>query len=128
MSTTVEEMETTAGGDIRGISPGLMEAHIYGGKSLVVDIREPDEVSQQGSITGTVHVPPGLLELRADPQSPSHLSAFDPVRPTILFCAVGTRSALAVQTLRQLGYEDVTHLEGGFQAWKEPRSRSANTR
>jgi rhodanese-related sulfurtransferase len=58
-----------------------------------------------------------LLEFYADPTNEDHLPEFHPNRRTILYCAGGARSALAVETLRQLGYTDVAHLEDGFTAW-----------
>jgi rhodanese-related sulfurtransferase len=58
-----------------------------------------------------------MLEFYADPTSEDHRPEFDPTGRTILYCAGGARSALAVETLQQLGYTDVAHLEGGFTAW-----------
>lgn len=63
-------------------------------------------------------MPRGLLEFWADPASPTHRPQFDPTRPTILYCAAGSRSALAAEALQGLGYSDVAHLDGGIQAWK----------
>jgi rhodanese-related sulfurtransferase len=56
-------------------------------------------------------------EFYADPTSDDHRPEFDPNQRTVLYCAGGARSALAVETLQQLGYADVAHLEGGFTAW-----------
>lgn len=118
MSTTVDELVSTARARIRGLTPGFVEVAIYGGQSLVVDVREVDELDEHGRIPGTLHAPRGMLEFWADPASPLHRPEFDPKRPTILVCATGSRSALAAETLHRLGYADVAHLEGGFQAWK----------
>lgn len=60
-----------------------------------------------------------MLEFSADPTGPYHREECDPGRRTILYCASGGRSALAATTLRQLGYADVAHLDGGFKAWTE---------
>jgi rhodanese-related sulfurtransferase len=60
-----------------------------------------------------------MLEFYADPALPYHKSEFDPERRIILHCASGGRSALAAVTLNQMGYPDVAHLDGGFNAWKE---------
>jgi rhodanese-related sulfurtransferase len=59
-----------------------------------------------------------MLEFHADAASPYHLEALDPSRRTILFCASGGRSALAAETLQRMGYTDVGHLDGGFNAWR----------
>jgi rhodanese-related sulfurtransferase len=89
------------------------------GDPLIVDVREPAEREQLGSIPGAVSAPRGMLEFFADPTSPYHRPEFDPNRRVILHCAAGGRSALAADTLQQLGYSDVAHLDGGFTAWKE---------
>lgn len=85
----------------------------------IVDVREPAEVTSSGTIPGALCVPRGLLEFRADPTSPVHDATLDPRRRTILYCASGGRSALAAATLRELGYPDVAHLDGGFTAWTD---------
>jgi rhodanese-related sulfurtransferase len=59
-----------------------------------------------------------MLEFYADPASPYHRSELDTSARTILYCASGGRSALACDLLRQLGYTDVAHLDGGLKAWK----------
>lgn len=84
---------------------------------MLVDLREPAEISELGRIAGSVHVPRGMLEFRADPTSPYHQDGFDPERRIILHCATGGRSALAAAALRDMGYTNVAHLDGGFKAW-----------
>ena len=87
--------------------------------SLIVDLREPEELEASGRIPGSLHVPRGMLEFRADPETPYHLEPFDRDRRIILHCASGGRSALAAATLKDMGYENVGHLDGGFKAWTE---------
>ncbi|MBA3278881.1 MAG: rhodanese-like domain-containing protein [Geodermatophilaceae bacterium] len=87
--------------------------------ALIVDIRDAPELATSGRIPGSVHVPRGMLEFRADPSSPYHQEGFDPDRRIILHCASGGRSALATATLKDMGYTDVAHLDGGFKAWSE---------
>ncbi len=94
-------------------------AELEAGDPLIVDIREPAEREQHGSIPGAIAAPRGMLEFYADPTSPYHLPELDPSRRVILHCAAGGRSALAADTLQQMGYTDVAHLDGGFTAWKE---------
>ncbi len=60
-----------------------------------------------------------MLEFWADTTSPYHRSEFDPNRRIILHCASGGRSALAADTLQQMGYTNVAHLDGGIKAWSE---------
>lgn len=86
---------------------------------LLVDIREPSERSQAGAIPGAIEAPRGMLEFWADPTSPYHRDEFQPGRRVILHCASGGRSALAAAMLQDLGYENVAHMDGGINAWKE---------
>jgi len=88
-------------------------------EALLVDLREPGERAQHGAIPGAVHAPRGMLEFYADPTSPYHRPEFDPGRRVVLHCGSGGRSALAADTLQQMGYANVAHLDGGFNAWKE---------
>jgi rhodanese-related sulfurtransferase len=84
---------------------------------LLVDLREPAELTESGRIAGSVNVPRGMLEFRADPTSPYHQEGFEPERRIILHCATGGRSALAAVALTDMGYTNVAHLDGGFKAW-----------
>ena len=86
---------------------------------LLVDIREIQERVDLGTIPGSKHVPRGMLEFWADPQSEYYRQYFQPERRTVLFCAQGGRSALAADTLMKMGFSNVAHLEPGFNGWKE---------
>jgi rhodanese-related sulfurtransferase len=81
--------------------------------ALLVDVREKAEVAATGQIKGAVNVSRGMIEFRADPDSPSHDAQFRKDRPIILYCASGARAALAGKTLQQMGYQRVYNL-GGF--------------
>jgi rhodanese-related sulfurtransferase len=83
-----------------------------------VDLRESGELRREGVIPGALHAPRGVLEFRVDPESPWHDPAFAGDPTLVLFCAIGWRSALAAQTLQQMGFDKVAHLAGGFEAWK----------
>ncbi len=85
--------------------------HQLDGGALMIDVREPDE-HEQGRVPGAVWIPRGLLELRIEQAAP------DRERPLVVYCAGGTRSALAAHALAQLGYQRVTSMAGGFTAWK----------
>jgi len=80
--------------------------------AVVLDVREPDEY-EQGAITGSLHIPRGTLETNIEMRIPDHST------PLVVFCAGGTRSAFAAQTLGQLGYTDVVSVMGGFNQWKD---------
>ena len=83
----------------------------------VADVREPTE--WETHIPGSVQIPRGILEAKADPTSPRHEPALDPGRQVIVYCRSGARAALAGVTLKELGYTDVVNLAGGITAWKE---------
>ena len=83
----------------------------------LVDVRDAPELAG-GAIAGAVHVSRGMLEFRADPQSPYHDKQFDPAKPVILYCASGGRSALSAKTLKDMGYTQVFNL-GAFKDWAE---------
>ena len=121
MSTplTAAEMVAEAKQRITNLSVEEVAAERDSGDPLIVDVREPAERDEHGSIPGAVSAPRGMLEFYADPTSPYHRAEFDPSRRVILHCAAGGRSALAADTLARMGYGNVAHLEGGFTAWKE---------
>ena len=80
--------------------------------TVLVDVREPDEW-RQGHIPQAIAISRGFLELRVEEKIPDHKT------PVIVQCASGTRSLLAARTLRELGYENLYNLTGGFNAWKD---------
>jgi molybdopterin/thiamine biosynthesis adenylyltransferase/rhodanese-related sulfurtransferase len=104
---------------LKGIKAEIREIDVAGTKALldrpapphVVDVREQDEYVQ-GYIPGAVWIPRGFLESRIEEAVP------DRAAPIVLYCAGGTRSALAARSLIELGYTDVQSMAGGFGAWK----------
>ena len=118
MPTSVKEMLAAANATVPRITPAEAKALIAEGGVLVVDIRDTPVLLACGKLAGAVHVPRGMLEFRADPQSPYHDPVFDPARTVILYCASGGRAALAGRTLQDLGYRDVCNL-GGLKDWAE---------
>ena len=86
---------------------------------LLVDLREIQERVDLGTIPGSKHVPRGMLEFWADPSSPYYRDWFQEHRRTVVFCAGGGRSVLAVLALADMGFSNVAHVEEGFRGWKE---------
>jgi rhodanese-related sulfurtransferase len=86
---------------------------------LLLDIREIQERVDLGTIPGSTHVPRGMLEFWADPASPYYRDYFQEDRRTVVFCAGGGRSVLAVKALEDMGFANVAHLEPGFGGWKK---------
>jgi rhodanese-related sulfurtransferase len=116
---TAAELVAEAKQRVMNLTVDDVVAERESGDPLIVDVREPAERDEHGSIPGAVSAPRGMLEFFADPTSPYHRAEFDPSKQVILHCAAGGRSALAADTLQQMGYTDVAHLDGGFTAWKQ---------
>lgn len=114
---TVAQLVQDAKGDIENLTVDQVEDEIANGDAVLIDIRDANELAN-GSIPGAVHASRGMLEFHADPASAYHKPELDPSKRTILHCASGGRSALAVKTLQQLGYQNVAHMDGGFKAWE----------
>ena len=118
MARTAADLVAEAKQRVENLTVDQAAEEIERGDALLVDLREPGERVEQGAIPGAVHAPRGMLEFWADPASSYHRSEFDPNRRIILHCASGGRSALAADTLQQMGYAKVAHMDGGFNAWK----------
>lgn len=103
---------------IENLSPDQVNNELSKGNVTLIDIRESEELIQNGRIAGSVHAPRGMLEFYADPSLPYHKAEFDKDKRIILHCAAGMRSALATATLKQMGYNNIAHMDGGFKAWK----------
>ncbi len=86
---------------------------------VFVDIRETGELEREGTIPGAFHAARGMLEFWVDPESPYYKPVFEPGKQLILYCASAWRSALAAATLMDMGLPSVSHIEGGFSAWKK---------
>ena len=114
---TAAQLVQEAKSNIENLTPDQVEGEIAKGTVTIVDVRDTQELVN-GVIPGAVHASRGLLEFYADPTCPYHKEGLNPDGRVILHCASGSRSALAVATLRALGYKNVAHLDGGFAAWQ----------
>lgn len=96
------------------------EAHdtVYRADVVLVDIRDVRELEREGQLPGAIHAPRGMLEFWVDPESPYFKPVFGGGKKFVLYCQSGWRSTLATATLQNMGFEDVVHIEGGFDAWK----------
>jgi rhodanese-related sulfurtransferase len=118
MALTVKQMLEAANAAVPKITPDQMRDLIGKGNTLVVDVRDAPEVEKSGKIAGAVNVSRGMLEFRADPDSPSHDKRFSRDKTVILYCASGGRSALAGKQLKDMGYGQVYNA-GAFKDWAE---------
>ncbi|KUI20845.1 rhodanese [Mycobacterium sp. GA-1285] len=117
MAKTAKELVEAANAVVPKISHDEAKDLIAKG-ALVVDVRDAPELDKSGKVAGAVHVPRGMLEFRADPESPYHDQNFSKDKPVIVYCASGGRSALSGQALKELGYQDVYNL-GAFGDWAD---------
>src|SRR5262245_50646204 len=108
--STFKELIRRVKSEVREVSVDEARALLPGAGLL--DVREGDEWAQ-GHLPGALHIPRGFLELKVEEALP------DKSRPVVVYCAGGTRSALAARTLADLGYRQVVSLAGGYGRWKE---------
>jgi rhodanese-related sulfurtransferase len=116
MTKSAKELVEAANAVVPHISATEAQDKIAAGNVLVVDVRDAPEVEKSGKVAGAVHVPRGMLEFRADPESPYHDANFAKDKAVIVYCASGGRSALSGQALKELGYNEVYNL-GAFGDW-----------
>lgn len=116
MPTSVKQMMEAANAAVPRVTPAQAKEMIAKGDALVVDVRDAAEVASSGKVAGAVHVSRGMLEFRADPESPAHDKAFDKTKTVIVYCASGGRSALSGKVLKDFGYANVFNL-GAFKDW-----------
>ena len=118
MATSVKQLMEAANAAVPRITPAQAREMIAKNNTLVVDVRDAPEVEKTGKVAGAVHVSRGMLEFRADPDSPYHDKSFDKAKTVILYCASGGRSALGAKVLKDMGYGQVFNL-GAFKDWAE---------
>ncbi len=113
--------------NIENLTPQQVKTEVENGATLI-DIREENELQETGKISGSTHAPRGMMEFYADSSLPYHKKEFDPEKRIILHCASGGRSALAAKTLKDMGYKNIAHMDGGVKAWKEAGYEVENVR
>lgn len=116
MATSVKQLMEAANAAVPRVTPAEAKDMIAKGDTLVVDVRDGLEVQKSGKVAGAVNVSRGMLEFRADPESPYYDKTFDKDKSVIVYCASGGRSALSGKVLKDMGYSKVYNL-GGFKDW-----------
>ncbi|MCQ8896475.1 rhodanese-like domain-containing protein [Limnobacter humi] len=104
---------------IKTLSLDEAKAKLNNPDVVFVDIRDPRELEREGMIPGAFHAPRGMLEFWVDPASPYYKEIFGSGKEFVLYCQSAWRSSLATAALQDMGLTPVTHVEGGFRAWKE---------
>ncbi len=90
------------------------------GEITLIDIRDIRELWREGTIEGSIHIPRGMLEFWLDPESNYYKEKkIGNIKNIALFCALGLRSALATKTLQDMGFKNVSNVEGGYDSLKE---------
>ena len=117
MPVTVKDLVAAANAVVPRVTTAEAQAMLAKG-AVLLDVRDAPELEANGRAVGSLHIPRGSLEFRADPTSPSHDAKLQPDRPVILHCAGGSRAALAGKLLVDMGYTQVFNL-GGFKDWKD---------
>ena len=103
--------------EIKTISPAQALKLSNENKCNLIDIREKGELDKIGRVENSHHIPRGMLEFWLDPESPYFKNGkLDMEKEIVLFCAGGLRSALAAKSLKEMGFENVSHIDGGFAA------------
>ena len=112
---TIQNLVSEAMSEIKTIDAGEAYQMVQNKNCNLIDIRESNELENTGSVEGASHIPRGMLEVYLDPNSPIFQNGqIDQNKEFVLFCAGGVRSALAVKSLKDMGYQKVSHIDGGF--------------
>ena len=112
---TIQNLVSEAMSEIKTIDAGEAYQMVQNKNCNLIDIRESNELENTGSVEGASHIPRGMLEVYLDPNSPIFQNGkIDQNKEFVLFCAGGVRSALAAKSLKDMGYQKVSHIDGGF--------------
>tara|TARA_B100000963_G_scaffold196519_1_gene171023 strand:+ start:821 stop:1237 length:417 start_codon:yes stop_codon:yes gene_type:complete len=119
---TSQTLVSEALNEIRTISPDNAFEMSDNNQCNLIDIRDIRELEKEGRIDKSLHIPRGMLEFWLDPQSQYFKEGkIDMDKEMVLFCAGGLRSALAAKTLKDMGFEKVSHIDGGFTALRQSK-------
>ncbi len=114
---SIQNLVSEAMNEIKTINAEQAFEKVKNNNCNLIDIRETEELENSGRIEGASHVPRGMLEVSLDPNSMIFENGqIDKNKEFVLFCAGGVRSALAVKSLKDMGYKKISHIEGGFAA------------
>ena len=117
---TSQQLVEEANKSIETISPEKAKQMIDNEEITLIDVRDIRELWNEGTIENSKHIPRGMLEFWLDPSSAYYQSnKIEDSKKMVLFCALGFRSALATKSLLDMGFNNVAHVDGGFDALKK---------
>ena len=112
---SIQNLVSEAMNKIKTINAEQAYEKVQNNDCNLIDIREINELENSGRVEGACHIPRGMLEVYLDPNSPIFQNGqVDRNKEFVLFCAGGVRSALAAKSLKDMGYEKISHIDGGF--------------
>ena len=121
--TLVEEAKK----NIQTLSPSEVKNLMKKKEITLIDVRDIRELWKEGTIENSKHIPRGMLEFWLDPESSYYkANKIQNINKMVLFCALGLRSALATKSLVEMGFKNVAHVEGGFDALKKSGLKVVN--
>ena len=105
---------------IQTLNPNEVKELLEKKEIILIDVRDIRELWKEGTIENSKHIPRGMLEFWLDPESTYYqANKIENVKKMVLFCALGWRSALATKSLVEMGFKNVAHVNGGFDALKK---------
>ena len=115
-----QDLVEEANKSIQTLDPVTVKSMLEKNECVLIDVRDIRELWKEGTVKNAKHIPRGMLEFWLDPQSSYFKeNKFDPNKKMVLYCALGMRSALSTKTLVDMGFENVAHVKGGFDALKQ---------
>jgi rhodanese-related sulfurtransferase len=114
-----QDLVNEANQSIETLNSIKVKSLVKNNECILIDIRDIRELWKEGTVKNSKHIPRGMLEFWLDPQSSYFKESLDLNKKIILYCALGMRSALATKSLVDMGYKNVAHVNGGFDALKE---------
>ena len=121
---TSQDLVDQAKKEIKSLSANEVKKLVEKGDITLIDVRDIRELWREGTIKNAIHIPRGMLEFWMDPQSAYFQEGkLDPNKEMVLFCAGGLRSALATKSLKDMGFEKISHIDGGFSSLKKSKFR-----
>ena len=117
---SVQTLVAEANSEIKTIDSTEAFSLLKENKCNLIDLRDVRELERDGRIENSIHIPRGMLEFWLDPNSQYFKEGkLNLEKEMVLFCAAGARSALAAKSLKDMGFEKVSHIEGGFGSMKQ---------